>query len=64
MALEYLFKGLVVFATLSLSAVVIGRTGRSPYLSLLLLFTPLNIILLWWLAYTKWPKVDGQKDDA
>lgn len=35
---------------------IIGRTGRHPAISLLGFFPPTALIVLWWLAFAKWPK--------
>jgi len=38
---------------------IIGRTGRHPALSLIG-FSPLTaLVMLWWLAYARWPAVDS-----
>jgi hypothetical protein len=39
---------------------IIERTGRHPALALFGLFPLTALILLWWLAYTNWPAVDGK----
>jgi len=36
---------------------IIGRTGRHPAISLIGFFPPTALIILWWLAFAKWPKV-------
>ena len=38
---------------------IVGRTGNSPALSPLLLVPLVNIVFLWWLAFGKWPAIDG-----
>ncbi len=38
---------------------IVGRTGNSPALSLLLLVPLVNIVFLWWLAFGKWPVISG-----
>lgn len=34
---------------------ICGRMGFSPWLSLLMLISPVNIILLYYLAFAEWP---------
>jgi hypothetical protein len=56
--LEYLLKGLAVFAMIALPAVVASRAGKSPYFALLLLVPIVQIWVVWAFAFTDWPKVD------
>lgn len=58
--IEYLFKGLTIFSTLALPAVVAGRAGKNPYYALLLMVPIVNACMIWAFAYAKWPKVDKQ----
>jgi hypothetical protein len=52
---DYLIKGLLIFATLASSAVILSRTGRSPYLAFLMLPLPyLQIAALWLFAWSLW----------
>jgi len=39
---------------------IIGRTGRHPALSLIGFFPPTVLVMLWWLAYARWPAVDSE----
>jgi hypothetical protein len=34
---------------------IIGRTGHHPALSLLAIFPVAGLIVLWWLAFARWP---------
>jgi hypothetical protein len=61
LALEYLLKGLTVFAMIALPAVVVGRAGKSPYLALLLMAPIANVWAVWAFAYSDWPKVDEKQ---
>jgi uncharacterized membrane protein YhaH (DUF805 family) len=36
-------------------AVIFRRAGRSGWLSLLMLVPLVNIVMIWWFAYAKWP---------
>ena len=58
LSLEYLFKGLTVFATLVTASIVAGRAGKSPYMALLLLAPGPNVVVIWLFAFCKWPKID------
>lgn len=57
---QYLLAGIVMALQLVTGAIVIGRTGRTPYWALLsvvpLFFAPL--IGLWALAFCRWLKID------
>jgi hypothetical protein len=37
---------------------IVKRTGNPPALSILFLVPLVNLVAIWWLAYTKWPAVD------
>ncbi len=59
----YLLAGIVMAVQLVAASVVVGRTGRTPYWSLLTL-VPLYYVLvagIWAFAYCEWPKVDRKK---
>ncbi len=44
--------------------IVIRRTGNPAPLALIALIPPLGIVLLWWLAFGRWPAVpDGGGTD-
>jgi hypothetical protein len=34
---------------------IIGRTGYPPAIALLAIFPAVGLILLWWLAFSRWP---------
>jgi type VI protein secretion system component VasK len=34
---------------------IIGRAGYPPAISLLAIFPAVGLILLWWLAFSRWP---------
>ena len=34
---------------------IIGKAGYPPFLSLLAIFPAVGLILLWWLAFARWP---------
>lgn len=57
---QYLLTGILMAVQLVAGAIVIGRTGRTPYWALLaimpLFFAP--TIGLWALAFCRWPKID------
>ena len=52
----YLLEGVLLFIGLSAAAVVLTRTGRSPYWVFLLLVPFVNVIALWYLAFAAWSK--------
>jgi hypothetical protein len=43
---------------------IIGRTGHHPALSLLAIFPVFGLILLWWLAFARWPAGDASETHA
>ncbi len=52
---EYLLKGILIFITIASSAVVLTRTGRSPYLAFLMTPVPyMPILAVWALAFFIW----------
>lgn len=53
---NYLIEGLLLFAGLSTAAVVLTRTGRSPYWVFLLLVPLINVIAIWYVAFAPWKK--------
>ncbi len=55
---QYLFQGIVIAIQLTAAAIVLGRTGRTPYWALLTLvpFFFVLVIGVWALAYCRWPK--------
>jgi hypothetical protein len=55
---QYLMQGLLLFALMSCSAVILGRAGKSPYWALFTVVPYLVIIAIWVFAFTKWPKLD------
>lgn len=54
--LDYLFRGLFIFATLVFYAVALSRMGRSPYWALLGLLPYAAPVMIWVLAYAPWPQ--------
>ena len=46
------------------SSVILRRLGYSPWLSLVCFVPLLAILLLWYLAYSNWPKVATANDPA
>lgn len=59
---QYLFQGIVIAIQLTAAAIVLGRTGRTPYWALLTLvpFFFVLVIGIWGLAYCRWPKHEKQ----
>ncbi len=56
----YLLRGIIMAVQLVAAAIILGRTGRTPYWSLLTLipFGYVLVIGIWALAYCHWPKID------
>jgi hypothetical protein len=38
---------------------IIGRTGHHPALSLVAIFPVAGLIVLWWLAFARWPAIEA-----
>ena len=62
--LSLLLAGVYVLYIMVLGGILLGRTGRHPMWALCLIlpylheaFTLSLFVFLFWLAYTKWPKV-------
>ena len=57
---QYLFQGIAMAVQLVAAAIVIGRTGRTPYWALLTLvpFFFVLVIGIWAFAYCAWPRRD------
>ncbi len=51
---EYLLEGIFLFIGLSSAAVVLTRTGRSPYFAFLLIIPYIQIVAVWYLAFSAW----------
>ena len=57
---RYLIQGIGLCLQLVFTAIIVGRTGRTPYWALLSIipFFYALVIGLWALAYCRWPKRD------
>lgn len=40
---------------------IVKRAGHPPAISLLAIFPVVGLILLWWLAFARWPSIDEQE---
>jgi len=56
---QYLTRGLLLFALMSLSAIILSRAGKSPYWALFTVIPYIAVVAIWFFAFTKWPKVDA-----
>lgn len=59
----YLVAGIVMAVQLVAASIVVGRTGRTPYWSLLTLIPIYYVLVIgvWAFAYCEWPKADRKK---
>lgn len=62
---EYTVWHFVLFAVLVFLWVfplwrIIGKAGYRPAIALLAIFPALGLILLWWLAFARWPVAGGE----
>ncbi len=51
---EYLLKGILIFIGLSSTAVVLTRAGRSPYFAFLIIIPYVQIVAVWYFAFSIW----------
>lgn len=59
---EYLIKGILAFALLAFAGVALTKANKSPYLALFLLVPFVQVAVIWYVAFSKWPaRVHGQK---
>jgi hypothetical protein len=61
--LDYLLRGIFIFLLMSCSAVILTRTGRNPYWALLAIVPFTLIIGLWFMAFSRWPRL-SEKDQG
>lgn len=56
--LRYLLLGFFMAAQLMTAAIVVGRTGRTPYWALLSVVPVFYVLVvgIWGLAYCRWPR--------
>lgn len=52
----YLIEGILTFIGIASGAVVLTRAGRNPYWVFLALIPVVNIIAVWYFAFSIWPK--------
>lgn len=58
---QYLIQGILLSSLMSFSAVVLGKTGRSPYWALLVIVPYVLLPAVWFLAFSDWPAVKKKK---
>lgn len=51
----YLIQGVSISCLLVVSAIILGRAGRSPYWALLVIVPYVAIVAIWALAFVRWP---------
>jgi hypothetical protein len=54
-AWHFALLGLLLFLWVFPLWRIIGKAGYPPFLSLLAIFPAVGLILLWWLAFARWP---------
>ena len=57
--LANLIIGLWIVALMAFASIAVVRMGRSPLWVLALLVPYLNVGVIWYLALTRWPRIDG-----
>jgi hypothetical protein len=61
---QYLAQGLLLFALMASSAVVLSRAGKNPYWALFTVIPYVVVAIVWVFAWSRWPKVDSLKDSG
>jgi len=59
---HWLMFALMVAAVLYPVGRILGRIGLSPFWSVLALIPFINLVSLWVLAFTEWPRGGGKSD--
>lgn len=58
--LSYLIGGLTIFVMMSSACVIATRAGRNPYFGVLVIVPFIAPVLIWALAYSRWPSFDKE----
>lgn len=53
--LDYLIKGILVFAALAFAGITLTKANKSPYLALFLLVPFVQVVVIWYVAFSNWP---------
>ncbi len=53
---QFLLEGILLFVEISAAAVVLTRVRRNPYFAFLIIIPYVQILAIWYLAFSKWPK--------
>ncbi len=53
---QFLLEGLLLFVEISAVAVVLTRVRRNPYFAFLIIIPYVQILAIWYLAFSKWPE--------
>ncbi|MFN7114606.1 MAG: hypothetical protein ACK4PK_09660 [Alphaproteobacteria bacterium] len=56
--LSYLIGGLTIFVMMASACVIATRAGRNPYWGALVILPFFAPVLIWVLAYCRWPSFD------
>lgn len=56
-AIGYAIVGVLLTYSISLGGWVLARAGRSPMWVLLLLIPYVNVLAVWYFAYSRWPRI-------
>lgn len=57
---RFLVQGILLFALMACSAVILGRAGRSPYWALLVIVPVAGMAAICAFAFCRWPRLDGK----
>lgn len=61
---QYLVQGLMIFALLAFTTIILSRAGRSPYFAIFVIVPFLPVVGAWLLAFCKWPEIDRKEGDT
>ena len=53
---QFLLEGILLFVEISAASVVLTRANRNPYFAFLIIIPYVQIVAIWYLAFSKWPK--------
>ncbi len=56
--LSYLIAGITIFVMMASACVIATRAGRDPYWGILVIVPFFAPVLIWVLAYCRWPSID------
>ncbi len=53
---QFLLEGILLFIEISAAGVVLTRVNRNPYFAFLIIIPYVQIMAIWYLAFSIWPE--------